>query len=263
MITLIKYLLILILLGFFCAILIMETPTGRNIGRWIFGLSFQQLEKDWQKIKGHQSQLKKLDIKSLERRVQRAGFQVGNPVLIRIFKIENKLELWLKKEDKFSLFETYPICAWSGQLGPKLKEGDRQSPEGFYHVSEKQLNPNSKYYRSFNLGYPNAFDRSYNRTGSLLMVHGDCKSVGCYAMTDPLMGEIWHLVTAALRNGQSQFQVQALPFALTQANLLRYRSHKSLAFWQELKIGYDLFEQTHQPPRINVSNQKYHFMAGQ
>ncbi len=262
MITLIKYFLIFTVLGLFCAILIMETPPGREIGRWLFGLSFQQLEKDWKKLKGVPKPVKKLDIKALEQRLSQKGFQVGNPVLIRIFKIENKLELWLKKEGRYQLFETHDICAWSGQLGPKLKEGDRQSPEGFYSVSQKQLNPNSRYYRSFNLGYPNAYDRSYNRTGSLLMVHGDCKSVGCYAMTDPIMGEIWHLITAAFSNGQSEFQVQALPFALTQANLLRYRGHKSLAFWQQLKIGYDLFEQNHLPPRISISDKKYHFTAG-
>ena len=187
------------------------------------------------------------------------GFQAGNSVFIRIFKVENKLELWLKKEGRFKLFETYPICAWSGLLGPKLKQGDRQSPEGFYSVTQSQLNPNSKYYRSFNLGYPNAYDQSYQRTGDFLMVHGDCVSVGCYAMTDPLMKEIWHLITTAFEQGQDAFQVQALPFALTQVNLLRYKGHKWLDFWKELKPGYDLFNQTGLPPIITVKEKQYQF----
>ena len=81
-------------------------------------------------------------------------------------------------------FATYPICLWSGRLGPKLREGDRQAPEGFYTVSAEQLNPNSRWHRSFSLGFPNAFDQAHGRTGSFIMVHGGCPSIGCYAMTD-------------------------------------------------------------------------------
>ncbi len=256
---LIKYFLVLVLLGLFCAILIMETGPGRDIGRWIFGTSFAQLERDWKRLRGEKKSAKKLDLKLLEQQLSQNGFRAGDPVLIRIFKVENRLEVWLKKQEHYALFKSYPICAWSGQLGPKLKQGDKQSPEGFYSVGQNQLNPKSKYYRSFNLGYPNAYDRSFGRTGSFLMVHGDCKSVGCYAMTDPFMGEIWHLVTAAFQNGQHKFQVQALPFALTKANLLRYSGHKWLPFWKSLKPGYDLFEQTHLPPVVTISDKAYRF----
>ncbi len=248
-------------MGLFCAILIMETAPGKNIGRWVFGLSFQQLEKDWKQLKGKKKATQKLDIPALKKRLSQKGFSEGAPVLVRIFKVENKLEVWLKKKGRYNLFQTYPICAWSGQLGPKLKQGDKQSPEGFYQVSEKQLNPNSKYYRSFNLGFPNAYDKALGRTGSFLMVHGDCKSIGCYAMTDPVMGEIWHLITTAFQKGQVTFQVQALPFALTKTNLLRYSGHQWLDFWKELKPGYDYFEQTGLPPTVRIKGQHYSFTS--
>ena len=126
----------------------------------------------------------------------------GAPVFIRIFKREFELEVWLRKGDRFHLFATYPVCRWSGRLGPKLDEGDGQSPEGFYTVDRGALNPASRWHRSFNLGFPNVLDRAHGRTGSLLMVHGGCSSVGCFAMTDPGVDEIWRLVQAAHRAGQ-------------------------------------------------------------
>ncbi len=136
-------------------------------------------------------------------------------MFVRIFKREFELELWMMRDGRFHRFATYPICKWSGQLGPKLATGDHQAPEGFYTVDETQLNPNSRWHRSFNLGFPNAFDKAHGRTGSFLMVHGGCGSVGCYAMTNGVIDEVWKLVTAALRGGQKRFQVQVLPFRLT------------------------------------------------
>ena len=108
-----------------------------------------------------------------------------SPILVRIFKEEAELEVW--KQDttgRFQILKTYPICRWSGDLGPKLQEGDRQAPEGFYTVTPKLMHPNSNFYLAINIGYPNSFDKANNRDGSLLMVHGDCSSRGCYAMTD-------------------------------------------------------------------------------
>src|SRR5246127_3973031 len=112
------------------------------------------------------------------------------PILGRLFKEESELEVW--KQDttgRFALLKTYPICRWSGELGPKIREGDRQAPEGFYPITPAQMNPTSAYYLSFNTGYPNAYDRSLGHTGSELMVHGDCSSRGCYAMTDEQIAE--------------------------------------------------------------------------
>ena len=149
------------------------------------------------------------------------------PILVRAYKQEGELEIWKQtKGGSYALLKTYPICRWSGWLGPKLVEGDRQAPEGFYTVEASALNPNSRWFRSFNLGYPNAYDRSWNRTGDSVMVHGNCRSAGCYAMTDALMEEIYGLSREALKAGQSSFQVQALPFRMTDARMAREKNSR-------------------------------------
>lgn len=202
------------------------------------------------------------DLARLQERLAAAKLAVGAPVLIRIFKREFELELWMARDGAFHLFATYPICMWSGALGPKIKTGDGQAPEGFYSVSKEQLNPNSKYYRSFNLGFPNAYDRAFGRTGSFLMVHGACASVGCYAMTDAQIGEIWTLVTAALGAGQPAFQVQAYPFRMSKENLEAYAGHPHAAFWRDLALGNDMFEQNFLPPEVDMCNGRYAFQPG-
>jgi hypothetical protein len=158
---------------------------------------------------------------------------LGVPVYRRIFKLESELELWVQKEGRFVRIATYPICFWSGRLGPKLKEGDAQAPEGFYTVSAMQLNPNSRWYRSFNLGYPNVFDLSYGRTGSFLMVHGGCGSIGCYAVTNPVIGEIWRFVTSALEKGQERFSVHIFPFRSTRISPQLCPSRRAMQSRQE------------------------------
>lgn len=202
------------------------------------------------------------DFAALETRLAQSGVKLGAPVLVRIFKREFELEVWLKKADRFERFETYPICKWSGRLGPKMRQGDRQAPEGFYTVDSKALNPNSRWFRSFNLGFPNAHDRAHRRTGSFIMVHGGCSSIGCYAMTNAAMAEIWKIVTAALDGGQKRFQVQVYPFRLTDAALARRAGAPEAGFWQSLKPGYDLFETTALPPRVSVCNKRYSFEPG-
>lgn len=202
------------------------------------------------------------DFEALDQRLADAGAKLGAPVLVRIFKREFELEIWFKKGDRFERFETYPICKWSGKLGPKIRQGDRQAPEGFYTVDSKALNPNSRWFRSFNLGFPNTHDRAHRRTGTFIMVHGGCSSIGCYAMTNAAMAEIWKIVTSALNGGQKRFQVQVYPFRLTQANLARRDASDAATFWQSLKPGYDLFEQTSIPPRVSVCNKRYAFEAG-
>jgi len=202
------------------------------------------------------------DLANLDARLAAQGLKAGDPILIRIFKREFELEMWIRRNGRFHLFAAYPICKWSGALGPKIKQGDRQAPEGFYTVDSSQLNPNSAWHRSFNLGFPNAYDRARGRTGSLLMVHGGCGSIGCYAMTNPVIDEIWHLVTAALDGGQARFQVQVLPFRLTEASLERHAGSRHAAFWSNLKSGTDLFEASHVPPKVSVCNTRYAFTAG-
>lgn len=197
------------------------------------------------------------DITRLEERLAEKGVWLGAPVFLRIFKRDYELELWMKKGERFILFATYPVCAFSGKLGPKLEQGDRQAPEGFYTVSRGQLNPNSRWHRSFNLGYPNAFDRAHHRTGNYLMVHGGCASAGCYAMTNPVIDEIWRLVTAALDAGQKRFAVHVFPFRMTDARMRIFAGHRWAPFWRDLKQGFDLFESTKVPPRISVCERRY------
>ncbi|MDE2578227.1 MAG: hypothetical protein KGL46_05430 [Hyphomicrobiales bacterium] len=200
-------------------------------------------------------------------------FKKGSPVFIRIFKKEGQLELWLRRSGRYALYKTYAICKYSGGLGPKVKEGDYQAPEGFYSVSTRQLHPKSHYHRAFNVGYPNAYDRSLGRTGGLVMVHGDCKSVGCYAMTDAGIDEIYGFVDAALHNGQRETPVHIFPFRMTDANMAREGATGLAAllgagaggkwsdFWRNLKQGYDLFEKTHEPPVAYACGGRYAFGA--
>ena len=183
-----------------------------------------------------------------------------SPILVRIFKEESELEVW--KEDqsgRMALLKTYPICRWSGDLGPKIKEGDRQAPEGFYTITPSLMNPNSSYYLSINMGYPNAYDRSNNRTGAFLMIHGDCSSRGCYAMTDEQIAEIYALARESFFGGQSSFQIQAFPFRMTPQNMARHRNSPHIAFWKMLKTGYDHFEVTRQEPKVDVCDRRYVF----
>jgi murein L,D-transpeptidase YafK len=180
------------------------------------------------------------------------------PIFIRIFKEESELEIWKQRDDgRFYHFKTYPICNWSGELGPKLTEGDRQAPEGFYTVSREQMNPDSKFHLALNLGYPNAFDKSQRRTGKFLMIHGKCNSAGCYAMTDALIEEIYAMARESFLGGQETFQVHAFPFRMTEANLVRHSGHPAYGFWKTLKEGYDHFELTRQIPAVAVCNRQY------
>ncbi len=199
------------------------------------------------------------NLSNLPGRLAAKELEAGAPIFMRIFKRDFELELWMLRDGRFHRFATYPICLWSGHLGPKHKEGDRQSPEGFYTVDSTALNPASKYHRSFNLGFPNTFDRAHGRTGSFLMVHGGCASIGCYAMTDAVIEEIWALVTAALKSGQERFQVQVFPFRMTERNMALHARSSDAPFWQQLKQGYDLFEDSRLPPRVSVCQGRYVF----
>jgi murein L,D-transpeptidase YafK len=194
--------------------------------------------------------------------LQRKHMDKTSPILLRIYKEESQLEVWKVNQDgQYALLKTYPICRWSGQLGPKKKEGDRQAPEGFYTITKAQMNPNSNYYLAFNTGYPNAFDRAWGRTGSELMVHGDCSSRGCYAMTDGQIQEIYALAREAFFGGQKAFQLQAFPFRMTALNMVKHRNNPNYAFWKQLKRGYDDFEATRQEPTVNVCDKHYVFDA--
>jgi murein L,D-transpeptidase YafK len=185
-----------------------------------------------------------------------------SPMLVRLFKQEAELEVWKQdRSGRFALLKTYPICRWSGDLGPKVREGDRQAPEGFYAISPAQMNPQSAYYLSFNTGYPNAFDQALGRTGSQLMVHGDCSSRGCYAMTDEQIAEIYSLGRESFFGGQKSFQLQAYPFKMTPANMAKHRNNPNMPFWKMIKEGWDHFEVTRQEPKVDFCEKKYVFDA--
>ena len=193
----------------------------------------------------------------LEKRLEDLHARMGDPVYIRIFKEVSLLEVWIRMGAQYELLKNYFICAYSGALGPKEKEGDKQAPEGFYKVRKEHLNPNSKFHLSFNLGYPNAYDKAHDRTGSFLMVHGNCVSIGCYAMTDEKIEEIYTLVEKALRKGQRYVPVHIYPFKMTKENMADHSESRWYDFWTNLKEGYDYFETEKLPPRIEVKNGHY------
>jgi len=198
---------------------------------------------------------------SLKQRLKQLHIGLGRPIFIRIFKKEKLLEVWVKAQEQYVLLKAYDICAFSGHLGPKRKEGDRQAPEGFYRVKKRQLNPHSSYHLSFNLGYPNRYDKAHYRTGSYLMVHGECVSVGCYAMTNKYIEEIYHLMEEALKQGQPYVQVHAFPFYMTAKNMAKHSRSRWYDFWSELQQGYDYFEIEKLPPHIVV--QKGHYIINE
>ena len=186
----------------------------------------------------------------------------SSPTLIRTYKKEAELEIWkMKSNGEYALLKTYPMCRWSGQLGPKKREGDMQVPEGFYPIAPGQMNPNSHYYLAFNVGYPNAYDRAYGRTGGNVMVHGVCSSAGCFSMTDEQVADIYAIARNSFRGGQREIQLQSYPFHMTAENLAKFRLDPNIDFWKELKNGSDHFEVTKQEPPVIVCGKRYVFGA--
>jgi len=196
---------------------------------------------------------------SLIREFQRVSFTLGSPIFIRIFKESKELELWVKRDKTFSLFKTYPIAYFSGTLGPKSREGDKQAPEGFYYVSPSRMNPRSQFHLSFNIGYPNLYDQQHQQTGSAIMVHGNTVSIGCFAMTDRRIEEIYTIADHALNSGQPFFRVHIFPFRMTDENMERYATSPHLEFWNNLQEGYKFFEKVRRPPNVTVEHQQYTF----
>ncbi|WP_246723729.1 murein L,D-transpeptidase family protein [Rhizobium sp. ARZ01] len=182
------------------------------------------------------------------------------PVMLRILKEEGTLEVWkADRSNRFQMIKTYKICAWSGKLGPKVKEGDRQAPEGFYPLGPQHMNPNSQYYLAINTGFPNRYDQANGFFGTNLMIHGACSSSGCYSMTDEQIIEIFAFARDAFKGGQKAVQLQAFPFRMTAENMVRHRDNPNIEFWKMLKVGYDHFQITKRPPEIAVCDKKYVF----
>jgi murein L,D-transpeptidase YafK len=197
----------------------------------------------------------------LQSQFSEKNLEWGAPIFIRIFKESSDLELWIRgKNGLFTLFQTYPVCTYgNGALGPKRAQGDGQAPEGFYFVTPNRLNPNSRFHLSFDIGYPNAYDRANHRTGGFIAVHGGCASIGCFAMTDTTIEEIWTLAAAAFEKRQSFFRVHVFPFRMTDENMRKHRQNDVTEFWRNLLEGYNIFEIRRIPPDIVVRNRRYAF----
>lgn len=188
------------------------------------------------------------------------GTTKHQPILVRAYKKESELEIWKQNlAGDYVHLKTYPMCRWSGQLGPKVREGDRQVPEGFYSITPAQLNPNSSYYLSFNVGYPNAYDRSHGRTGNHIMVHGACSSMGCFSMTDEQIAEIYAITREAFAGGQKAIQLQSFPFRFTPQNMAKFRADPNMPFWKTLKEGSDSFEVSKRETQVSVCERRYVF----
>jgi murein L,D-transpeptidase YafK len=231
---------------------------------WFLGnvgpLSLSTTLNDWrQRIATEQQD--RFDRAPLRADLAAAGLALGEPAYVRIFKREKRLEIWMQPQANapYVLFRSYAVCTFSGALGPKLREGDHQAPEGFYRVTAKQLNPNSRHHLAFNLGFPNALDRQLGRTGSLLMVHGGCTSVGCFAMGDAQVDEIYAVVEAALRGGQPGVDVAVFPYDLSGPAAADAAAGRWTPFWDELKRGSDLFAATGVPPVVAACAGRYRF----
>lgn len=196
---------------------------------------------------------------ALGRELAKSGLHAGSPIFIRIFKLENTLEVWMddQKTGRYRKFQSFPICSFSGTLGPKLKEGDKQSPEGFYNITPGLLHPQSQYHLAMNIGFPNKYDQYFDRTGSYLMIHGGCKSIGCYAMRDDVIEEIYYLAESAFENGQKSIPVHIFPFHLTDQNIEVTQTHSWYPFWQNLKAGYEYFETYRIPPKMDSEDGLY------
>jgi len=192
--------------------------------------------------------------------MQEKGTSQNAPVLIRTFKKEAELEIWKMRADgRYVHLKTYPMCRWSGQLGPKVREGDRQVPEGFYSITPGQMNPNSAYYLSFNVGYPNAVDRSLGHSGGSIMVHGACSSAGCFSMTDAQIAEIYAIAREGFNGGQQAIQMQSFPFHMTAENMAKYRADPNIGFWKQLKEGSDHFVVSKQEVQVGSCGRHYVF----
>jgi len=194
--------------------------------------------------------------------MEQAGVTKESPTLIRAYKKEAEFEVWKQRPDgRYAYLKTFPMCRWSGQLGPKVREGDRQVPEGFYSITPGQMNPNSAYYLSFNVGYPNAYDRAFGHGGGSIMVHGACSSAGCFSMTDRQIGEIYAILRTSFNNGQRSIQMQSYPFKMTAENLAKHRMDPNIGFWKQLKEGSDHFEVAGKEPAVGVCGRRYVFDA--
>lgn len=179
-------------------------------------------------------------------------------ILIVAFKAEQKLILYAKNKNDgtYKKISTYDICSSSGGLGPKRKQGDGQVPEGFYHID--RFNPSSSFYLSLGIDYPNQSDKKKSKASNLggdIFIHGDCVTIGCMPMTDEKIKEIYIYALQAYQIGQKKIPVYIFPFEMTNSKLEQYKSNSNIAFWRNLKKGYDTFNKSTKELNIVVNEQ--------
>ncbi|MFN0255517.1 L,D-transpeptidase family protein [Pedobacter ureilyticus] len=200
---------------------------------------------------------------SLAKDLQKAGFGNGFEMIINAYKAEGKVEIWLKtaKQTSYTLFKTYNACAKSGTLGPKVVEGDLQTPEGFYSINV--FNPMSLYHLSLGVDYPNAVDKARTgkgrKTGGDIYIHGDCVTIGCIPLTDDKIREVYILAVEARNNGQKDIPVNIFPFKMTKTNFDNYAKQfpQHIVFWNTLQPGFDYFEKNKKMAKVTQVGGKY------
>lgn len=223
----------------------------------ILGQSLKDKQKKYERVKTAYSEKEK----SLKEALLLKKIQFDNiRVLLRIFKKEKQLEVWVKSknQEKYELFKTYDICTTSGELGPKRKEGDMQMPEGFYYINH--FNPVSNFYLSLGVDYPNQSDRILgvkNNLGGAIYIHGSCCTIGCTPITDDKIKELYILTLEAKNNGQNLIPVHAYPCKLDDVSFKDLESEYNeniqlIEFWKNLQIVYNYFEKNKKQPNISV-----------
>jgi murein L,D-transpeptidase YafK len=195
----------------------------------------------------------------LSRAFEKRGLKLGSPVFIRVYKQTSEMELWVEKGSRYVLFKTFGICRWSGRLGPKYYEGDRQSPEGLYRITSRDLIVNARWDRAMNINYPNSFDVMNGRGGSSILIHGKCGSIGCFAIQDRNVEEVYAAVRAALEGGQAYIPVLSLPFRFSSLAPSRQDTLQMNEFWADLRRADLLFDRDRLPPSAWICDGRYYF----
>jgi murein L,D-transpeptidase YafK len=184
-------------------------------------------------------------------------------VFIRVFKLEAKLELWALKDNKYELVKRYPICASSGEIGPKRQQGDYQVPEGFYHINH--FNPYSSYYLSLGVSYPNKLDKIHktkNDAGGAIYIHGDCVTIGCMPLTNDIIKEVYVILVDSRNSKQTNIPVSIFPCDMDKDSCKKEMKKypKNEKFWENIKEGYDYFEKNRTLPKVIIDKKgKYIF----
>ena len=185
-------------------------------------------------------------------------------IFIRVFKQELLLEVWVLKDSSYRLFREYGLCAGSGSLGPKRKQGDKQIPEGVYHID--RFNASSRYHLSLGIDYPNPSDRVHGdarKPGGDIFIHGSCASIGCVSVHDEEIEEVYLLAVHASSSGQSEIPVHIFPLrmdpiavgGLKNANLMKTPWHN---LWDSLQPVYRAFEKSHRVPQVRIDEQGWY-----